>query len=218
VDVIAMTATSLTYKSMQAVYFQCAAPNTGSLEITLDRSLSYGLRQISAADDSILIFAEGDSTTRSDDAWLHASVSSTTSGSACPGTQPSITVTLSGVTATDLDGVQMGAPVRTFQAAQILLYTDASGDWWLGGRTYQKSGGSWGATQPIVGPFSASGLALTYADTAGTTTTDVTQVARIGIAVQSRSAEPVYRTGGVGSTYLLQDLVTQVALRNNPTY
>lgn len=217
-DVIAMTSSSLTYKSMQALYFQCTAPNTGSLEIVLDRSVFYGLTAINAADDSVLIFSEGDSTTRSDDGWLSASVTSTTAGTACPGTQPSITVGLAGVSAGQLATVLSGAPARTFRPAQILVYADAAGDWWLGGRLYQKSAGAWGATQAIVGPLSSTGLALTFADSAGNTTASLTAVARVGITVQSQSAERVYQGGGGGTTYLLQDLVTQVALRNNPTY
>jgi prepilin-type N-terminal cleavage/methylation domain-containing protein len=215
-DVLAMNATSLTYKSMQALYVQCAAPNTGSLELILDRTTFFGLRGISAADDSILIFAEGDSSSRGDDGWLHASVASTTAGTACPGTRPSITVGLAGVSGTQLAAVQAGAPVRTFRAAQILLYQDGAGDWWLGGRMYQKSASAWGSTQPVLGPLSGTGLALTYADSAGNTTTSLTAVARVGITVQSQSSEPVYRS--TGSTYLLQNLVTQVAVRNNPNY
>lgn len=215
-DVIAMNATSLTYKSMQSLYVQCTDPNTGALEIVLDRTTSFGLRAIDATEDSILIFAEGDNSTRSDDGWLSASVTSTTVGTACPGTLPSITVGLAGVSGTDLANVSAGAPVRTFRPTQILLYQDGAGDWWLGGRQYQKSGGSWSTTQPLLGPLSGTGIALTYADAAGNATTDVTQVARVGITVQSQSSEVVYRS--TGSTYLLQDLVTQVAVRNNPIY
>lgn len=215
-DIIAMNATSLTYKSMQALYVQCTAPDAAGLTIYLDRNTFFGLRSISAADDSVLIFSEGDSTTRGDDQWLSASVSSTTAGTACPGSQPSIAVALSGVSATDLDGVQSGAPVRTFQVAQLSLYQDASGDWWLGDRQYSKSGGSWGSTQPLLGPLSGTGLTLTYADTTGATTAVPAEVAMVGIAVESKSMERIYRAGG--TTYLLQDLVTKVALRNNPTY
>jgi prepilin-type N-terminal cleavage/methylation domain-containing protein len=218
-DVIAMDGTSLTYKGMQAVYIQCAPPNTGSLEIVLDRGTFFGLRPMSVADDSVLIFAEGDSTTRSDDGWLSASVSSMTVGTVCPGSQPSITVGLAGVSAGQLAGTQAGAPVRTFRPAQVRLYQDGAGDWWLGGRVYQKSAGAWGTTQPILGPLSGTGLALTYADTTGTATTDPLAVARIGITVQSQSSDRVYRSGSSGGPiYLLQDLVTQVAVRNNPTY
>jgi prepilin-type N-terminal cleavage/methylation domain-containing protein len=217
-DVLAMTANSLTYKSMQSLYFLCNPPDGVSLEIVLDRSVSYGLTAISAADDSVFIFAEGDNTTRSDDSWLSASVASTTAGTVCPGGEPSITVGLDGVAAGDLLAVQAGAPIRTFRAAQILFYADGAGDWWLGGRIYQKAAGTWSSTEAIVGPLSSSGLALTYADTAGNTAGAITDVGRIGVAVQSQSAELVYQASGAGSTYLLQDLVTQVALRNNPKY
>jgi len=218
-DIVAMNGTSLTYKSMQALYVQCAAPNTGALELILDRSTFFGLRAISAADDSILVFAEGDESTRSDDGWLSASVTSTTVGTACPGSMPSITVGVSGLSAAQLAGVQAGAPARTFRPMQILLYQDGAGDWWLGGRLYQKASGSWSSTQPFLGPLSGTGLTLTYADTTGTATTDPLAVARVGISVESQSSERVYRSGAAGGPqYLLQDLVTQVAVRNNPTY
>jgi prepilin-type N-terminal cleavage/methylation domain-containing protein len=216
-DIMAMNGTSITYKSLQALYVQCTAPNAGSLELVLDRSVFFGLRAISAADDSVFIFAEGDSTTRSDDGWLSASVTSTTIGTACPGSRPSITVGVSGLSAAQLATVQGGAPVRTFRPMQILLYQDAAGDWWLGGRLYQKASGSWAATQPFLGPLSGTGLTLTYADAAGTATTNPLLVARVGINVESQSSERVYRSG-TGPQYLLQDLVTQVAVRNNPIY
>lgn len=214
-DVIAMSASSLRYKSMEALYVQCATPDVAGSSIFLDRSTFFGLRPISAADDSVLIFAEGDSTTRTDDQWVSASVASTTVGTACPGSQPSITVGLAGIAAADLAGVQAGAPVRTFRVVEISLY-EQSGDWWLAGAQYQKSGGTWGSPQRLLGPLSGTGLQLTYADSTGATATTPAQVARVGIAVQSQSLQRVYRTGG--TTYLLQNLVTQVALRNNPTY
>ncbi|MDH4349828.1 MAG: prepilin-type N-terminal cleavage/methylation domain-containing protein [Gemmatimonadota bacterium] len=215
-DVLAMNATSLTYKSMQSLYVQCADPNTGGLEIILDRTTSFGFRAIDAAEDSILIFAEGDPSTRTDDGWLSASVTSTTVGTACPGSRPSIIVGLAGVSSSDLMNVSAGAPVRTFRPTQILLYQDGAGDWWLGGRQYQKTGGSWSTTQPLLGPLSGTGIALTYTDAAGAATVNVAAVARVGITVQSQSSDRVYRS--TGSTYLLQNLVTQVAVRNNPTY
>jgi hypothetical protein len=68
----------------------------------------------------------------------------------------------------------------------------------------------------VLGPLSGSGIAFTYRDAAGTTTADPTAVAQVGITVQSQSSQLVYRS--TGSTYLLRDLVTEVAVRNNPTY
>lgn len=86
----------------------------------------------------------------------------------------------------------------------------------MGGRLYQKSSGAWTATQPVLGPLSGTGLAFTYWDAAGNTTTTATDVARVGLTVQSQSSQRVYRS--TGAVFLLQDLVTQVAVRNNPTY
>jgi prepilin-type N-terminal cleavage/methylation domain-containing protein len=217
-DILAMAATSLTYKSMQALYVQCDAPSTGSLAIMLDRSSFYGLRTIDASQDSILIFAEGDSTTRADDAWLHADVTAVSPGAACPGGRASLSVALSGVTSGQLGQVGPGAPVRTFRVAQVLLYRDAAGDSWLGGRQFQKAGGTWATTQPIVGPLSAAGLALTYYDSAGAPTAVTRNVARVGIAVVSRSPGRVRGPAGPATAYLLQDLMTQVAVRNNALY
>lgn len=217
-DVVVMSASALTYKSMQALYVQCDAPSAGGLAILLDRSSFFGLRAIDASQDSALIFAEGDSTTRADDRWIHADVTAIAPGTACPGGRASLRVALDGVTPGELGLVQAGAPVRTFRLSQVLLYQDAAGDSWLGGREYQKAGGAWATTQPILGPLSPSGLSLTYFDSAGVPTTAVRSVARVGIAVVSRSPGRVRGPGGAAATYLLQDLMTQVALRNNALY
>ncbi|MDH3496305.1 MAG: prepilin-type N-terminal cleavage/methylation domain-containing protein [Gemmatimonadota bacterium] len=216
-DVIAMTATSLSYKAMQGLYLQCQLPNTGSLQLTLDRTNVFGLRGMDPGRDSVLVFAENDPSTRGDDAWLHADVTAMATGTACPGARPSLTITLAGVTAGQLGGVENGAPVRTHQPAQVLLYQDAAGAWWLGGRMFMKGSG-WSATQPIVGPVSSTGLALSYFDVAGNVTANPAAVARVGIAVESRSARAVRGTGGAYPGYMLEDLMTHVAVRNNPLY
>lgn len=215
-DITSISATSLSYKSMQSLYTLCQPPNAGAFQIVLDRGSFFGLQGISAGQDSILVFAEGDSTTRTDDGWLHANVAVTAVGVLCPATRPSITVILGGVTAGQLGGVLDGAPVRTFRVAQILLYQDAVGAWWLGGRQFAKLSAAWGATQPIVGPMTSTGLAMTYFDNTGAATGNAASVARVGITVVGQSAQRVRGPGG--TTYLLQDLMTQVAVRNNPLY
>ncbi len=212
-DIVTMSATSLTYKSMQALYVQCDSPSTARLVITLDRTAFFGLRGIDASQDSIVIFAEGDSTTATDDTWLHADVTAVLPGTACPGGRSSLSVALAGVTPSQLARVATGAPVRTFRVAQVLLYRDGAGDSWLGGREFQKTAGTWATTQPITGPLSPAGLELTYFDSTGAPTAVPRYVVRVGIAVVSRSPGR-----GRGSAYLLQDLMTQVAVRNNALY
>jgi hypothetical protein len=215
-DIIAMTPTSVTYKSMTGVFVQCAAPDAASSRITLAADGTLGLRPVQASTDSVLIFAEGDVATTADDAWLHADVTEVIAGTGCPGGAASVGVGVSGVTAGDLAMVTAGSPVRTFEPAELRLYQDGAGDWWLGARQYAKGSRTWSATQPIVGPLSASGFVLTYADSAGAATSDPTAVHRIGIAVESRSRRAV-RGGGAGAAYepVRDSLVTAVAVRNN---
>ena len=162
-----------------------------------------------------MIFAEGDSTVRSDDAWIHADVVNLTTGTACPGGDPSVTVRVAGPTAAELSAVQSGAPIRGFMVAEVLLYVDAGGASWLGGRSWRKSGG-WGAVQAIVGPLAASGSELIFYDSNGNTTAVPANVARSAISVQSQADERV--RVGAGTPYMIQNLVTHVALRNNPLY
>jgi prepilin-type N-terminal cleavage/methylation domain-containing protein len=215
-DIVALGTSSLSYKAMRGLYTLCQAPNPATGGVTLDNSGFFGVRRLDPAQDSVLVFAENDPRTRSDDAWLHADVTSATAGTACPGGGPSLDLQLAGVTEARLGGVTRGAPLRSFEVAQVRLYRDASGDQWLGGRTYQKGPRTWSVTQPIVGPLTAAGLALEYFDPDGRPTADPARVARIGISVESRSGRPVKGLGG--ETYLLQTLVTQVSLRNNPRF
>lgn len=215
-DILAMGSTSITFKSMRAFSIQCVPPDTAARRLVLDGSLISGLRPIDSPDDSVLVFAEGDPATRLDDGWFSAGATSATPGTECPGGRPSIGVTLSGVTAPQLADVQAGAPVRTFRPAQVIVYQGAGRDWWLGQRLFQPSTGSWSIVQPVLGPLSSPGLTLTYLNGAGAPADSAGGVARIGLRVRSRSPERVHRGGG--ATYLLQDVATQVAVRNNPRY
>jgi prepilin-type N-terminal cleavage/methylation domain-containing protein len=215
-DILAMDSVSITFKSMQAFHVQCAAPDTAAARILLDGAAASGLRPIGAPEDSVLLFAENDPATRLDDGWLSASAASVTAGTLCPGGRSGLAVMLSGVSAARLAGVQAGAPVRGFRPTQVLTYQDAGRDWWLGQRQFQPSSGSWTVVQPVLGPLSADGLTLTYLDAAGSPTDSAAAVARVGLRVRSRSPERVYRS--TGATYLLDDVMTHVAVRNNPRY
>lgn len=215
-DIVSMDDDDFTYRSMQALYLTCAPPDLATPAIIVRTDVHFGLKDI-AAGDGVLIYAEGDTSTRTDDGWLVATAGSPTAGPTCPqsgGGGASLSVPLN-VDAAALAGVIAGAPVRTFREMRIYLYQDAGtpARMWLGA---VPAGAN--TTQPIVGPFADSGLVLTYFDSTGTETNDEDEVYRIGISVVSESPQRVVRSGGVGSTYLLQDLVTQIALRNNPLY
>lgn len=212
-DIIAMAESTITYKAMRNLYVTCAPQIIGTL-LLLD-TMVIGLRSLEAERDSVLILADRRTDISTDDVWLHQNVVSVTTGNLCPGAAPSINVTISpGVLAADT--VLRGTPVRGFEVQEIRKYPDAWGNLWLGARRYTKSPAAspgWQGLQPVVGPLAGRGLVLAYFDSTGAVTTDRTLVARVSVTVIGRTAQPV-QTGGTVD-YLLDTLVTNVALRNN---
>ena len=222
-DILAMTPTSITYKAMRGGGVLCLTPNPGAMTLTLDKTASFGLRAI-ALSDSLLVLADVAPVLK-DRRWLHGSVSAVTMGTACAEgahdlNSPSTTLALApnfganGVTAAALAGVGIGAPVRFFEVSKVTLYEDGSSEYWLGLQTYASSSASWAPTQPLAGPLTSSGLSFTYYTMAGSTTSAVTCVARIGIVIRGRTAEAIrVNTGALARA--TDSLVTSVALRNN---
>jgi prepilin-type N-terminal cleavage/methylation domain-containing protein len=208
-DIVEMTDSSLTYKAMRTLRFVCVTQASGAT-LYLDTTL-VGLRALDANYDSVLIFADSQTTLTRDDRWIHANLTATSTGTDCSG-QPSIRATVSPTVATS-DSVLQGSPVRGFEVVQVMSYQDASGVTWLGERRYNKNSG-WDAIQPVVGPLKQGGLKFAYYASDGTITADPTQVARISITVIGQTSQMVrLSTGGMG--YVVDSLVTQVALRNN---
>jgi prepilin-type N-terminal cleavage/methylation domain-containing protein len=208
-DIIAMSDSSITYKAMRNLYVACA--QTNGPQVVLDTAV-IGLRALDPDTDSLLLFADSSTNGRTDDRWIHADVVAVQSAKTCPGGRPSLTVTIAPAVVLT-DSVHAGAPVRAFEVVEVRSYSDANGDLWLGGRRWNKNSG-WSAIQPFVGPLQARGLRFAYSDANGAATSDVTQVARISITVIGRTAEPV-RLSPRGIGYLVDSLVTHVALRNN---
>lgn len=217
-DIVSMTTSRITYKVMRNVFFLCEDADWGALTLTAYRDVTFGLRGPDVQIDSVVVFADFDPKTRSDDRWLHGSLTTiTNSGPACSDGEPSVRFAVAGIPAADLAGVDRGAPVRFFEVAELTLYPDVSGDWWMGGRQWNKSGSAWSAREPILGPLAATGLRLTYLDNTGAVTANPSLVARIGVTITGQTREPIYdRTGNL--TYAVDSLVTQVALRNNPRF
>lgn len=217
-DISAMGATSITYKAMRTLFILCQVPvNAGAVGTLIAwRNTLRGIREIDGSRDSVLIFAEFNPNVMNDNQWIHANVSGPlTLGTGCPGAAPSITIPVTNVTPLNgLVGVGSGAPARTFENMQLLAYSDAAGEWWLGQRTYAKIGG-WSAAEPILGPLSGAGLRFSYFDTLGVATAIPANVARIGVTVVGRSTEQVSMGGG-HQAYVRDSLVTDIALRNRP--
>lgn len=219
-DITAMSDTSIEYRGMRNLGISCTAPTPTS--VVLWASSVGGLRPF-AANDSVLVFVEVDKNEDIDDRWGLAAVQSVSNGTACPGGQPSITLTLSpangGMNYQDAPGTTVvgaelltGAPVRAFEHATMSTYTDAGGDNWLALKI--GTGGNW---EPLVGPLpSTDGIVLTYFDALGNVTATTTLVRSIGIEIRGETTRPVYGRGGTvnGPQLLTDTLSTRVTLRN----
>ncbi|MDH3291913.1 MAG: prepilin-type N-terminal cleavage/methylation domain-containing protein [Gemmatimonadota bacterium] len=214
-DLAAISSTAISYKAMRSLGVLCLPPVSaaGTGTITLWRSMIYGIRGIDPTRDSIMVFAERDPGTRTDNYWIHANVVTATPGTLCPAAAPSLTLALNNVYPSGgLAHALAGAPIRTFEMMQVLTYTDGLGDDWLGARQYVKGTG-WTTTQPVIGPLESGGLQFTYFDSLGVATTTPTEVARIGVTVAGMTQGVVRR--GSSMARLVDTLATHVALRNN---
>lgn len=189
----------------------------GSMSFVLRAPLLTGLRDPNAARDSLLIFRDGDASSRGDDRWLVASLDGVGAG-ACPDGEPGwvLAVTISaasGGSDSALVGVTDGSPVRGFQIEETSLYQVGS-DYWLGYRTANKAG-TWTPMQRIIGPLTSDGLAFRYFDASGAATATVNEIASVALTVRVRSREPARLALG-NMDYIRDSVITRVALRNNP--
>ncbi len=210
-DIIAMNDSTLRFKAMRSFYTVCSPALATGSTLSLNPMIG-GLRSLDASRDSILIFADGNSTDSRDDRWIRANVVSASSGTNCNG-GPSVDVVIGGITLGVADSVVPGSPVRGFEVVEFLVYQDSYGARWLGIRQYSK-GGTPGTPQPLLGPLEPGGLKFSYFNAAGNPTTDPRQVVRIGITVIGRTQQQVRAAGG-RMDYLVDTLSTQVALRNS---
>jgi hypothetical protein len=214
-DVVSASDTSVTIKALRTLSALCAPPSVGSATITLRDAVTSGLRAIDPARDSVLVYRDGEPLRSSDDRWLHADVAGVRTGAACSDGSSGTELTLTGIAGgpAELAGVTEGAPVRVFETTSYRLYADASGEWWMGERSF--SGGAWSVTSPIAGPLRPrDGLALRYRDGAGASAAAPAAIADVEIAVRGRSRRPL-RTGvGAWAPFLDSSLV-RAAPRND---
>jgi len=216
-DILSMSATSIAYRAARSLYFVCQTPNPAVAQVIVGVAPFFGMRQLDPAMDRIMIYAENDPTTRTDNQWFRGDLTGVTNGTACPGGGASVTLTFSGLAPALLVGVLAGAPVRGYQVVQLSLYSDPQGAWWLGTNAQNKATNAWSTIEPIAGPLTTAGLQLTYFDSTGAVTAILGNVQRVGITVTGRTLGRVRAASGAGA-YDTTQLVTQAALRNNPRY
>jgi prepilin-type N-terminal cleavage/methylation domain-containing protein len=222
-DISVATATRMQFRSMRWVAPLCDDPvpnGPTAVLLTIRSASTFGLRGPSSVEDSALVFADGDPTTRTDDAWLAGALTGL-SASACPDGAPATNLTVeitaaSGGQAAVLAGVTFGAPVRGFQPEELSLFQTPDSRWWMGQRTANRLG-TWTTVRPLVGPLAAAGLAFTYHDTTGAATAVLTDIASVGIALRGESQLRVRGLGG-DIDYARDSILTRAALRNNARF
>jgi len=226
-DITAMGPDSLVIRGMRWLSFICVPPalagnNAGNQMIIRGRAVGdpmfFGSRYINETNDSLLIYLDGNQTTRLDDYYVAARLAATPGNQQCPAVgavpaMPGTRIVFDGnfIPGTNVAGaITVGAPVRGFERVKYRIY-QPSGDtsWYIG---FQPAGQT---IQPLIGPVLSNGLTFQYFNAAGVATAVRTQVARIDVTVRARTTSQV-RTGGSAPSRAIVDSITfSVALRNN---
>jgi hypothetical protein len=168
------------------------------------------------ATDSLLVFAESNPATGSDDAWIHLGVVSAGAG-ACPGGGAGIAVGVAAPAPLDLAALARltpGSPVRLAEVMQMRYY-QSGGKSWFGMRSVSTGE----AITPVSGPLADSsagvrGLTLVYRDAADVPTSDPAAVRSVEIALVGVTDQPVYGRDTRRPVVDSFALTTRVALRN----
>jgi prepilin-type N-terminal cleavage/methylation domain-containing protein len=222
-DITAMSATSISIRAMRWLGFACTPPvlggplNGASVVIrggAPGQPLFFGARGINNVTDSLLIYYDGNQTTRTDDYWATGRIAAAPNGQNCPdgqnGQRVIFDLNLLGIGANTPGAITVGAPVRGFERVTYSLYQPAGDTSWYVG--FQPAGGS---MQPLIGPVLTNGLTFSYFDVNGNATAVRAQVARIDITVRGRTAVAVRAGGQAARRAAVDSITTSVALRNN---
>jgi len=228
-----MTTTSITIRAIRKLGFMCAPPTLGGglgqNVFTMRVSPVYGNGTF-AVNDSVLVYFEGDPTSRSDDTWIPGqvkNVAATTPGgcvdAGAPGApHPGYVVTLNppwpvgnaptGLAFNTPNAITNGSPVYGFQTVTYALWQSPSDNRWYVGMTVAGQ-----PTQPLIGPLTGSdGLTFNYYTAAGTVTATPAQVAQIEIVLRAETVAQIRPGYTNAPAYQIDSVDTRVALRNNP--
>lgn len=223
-DITAMGPDSIRTRVIRQLSFLCVTPplggGVGQITLTIRQAPVYGTRTAFSVNDSLLVYYEGDPTSRVDDSWVRGQVKTvTTLANGCPGPPQKdafvLTLDPNWIAGSQLNvagTITSGSPVLGFDKVMYRTYLSSDGNWYLG----LKSPASTGTIQPLIGPLIGSnGVTFSYYDANGNVTTDSSRVARIDITLRARTASPIRNPNGA-IAYKVDSIVTSVALRNNP--
>jgi hypothetical protein len=169
----------------------------------------FGARPITALRDSMLLFVENSPNDPSDDTWASLPITSI-SASTCPfSAAPAYRLN----TSTIPSGVELDAPVRTFEIMQVGPVF-AGGHNWLGARSLTDPAAP--PLTPVAGPITVAGISFIYLDRDGNPTGSRSNIRSIRITLRGQSDYDV-RPGtaiAVPLQPLTDSLVTTITLRN----
>lgn len=200
-DLVLMQRTAVTIRAPRVFAVLCRdqpAGVAGPVSLVLSDALRYGVRNFDPDTDSLWILGGGGAR------WIPGGLASVGSGSCADG---SAGIRL-GATLPLLEELPAGTPVLGFETVTYRLYRSSEdGRWYIG----EQSGAS---LQPLLGPVTPDGLALTYFDSTGAATSDPGMVRLIEVRVRAPTVEPIRDASG-RLAQPVDSLVTLVALRNN---
>ena len=159
-DIIGMGTNWVTIRTQRGFGLACAADNSTG-DVTVMR-----VGEWFEVGDSLFVFADGQESLASDDAWLSGLITAVDTTATCGANEAQV-VSLPGMqSAMVADSVRQGAAIRSFVQFTYALAQDGA-EWYL---TRQEVGGP---RIPVAGPLlpaSEGGLAFAYLDAAGTAT------------------------------------------------
>ncbi|MGB7212814.1 MAG: prepilin-type N-terminal cleavage/methylation domain-containing protein [Gemmatimonadales bacterium] len=226
-DISAITDTSITYRAMRGYYVVCEAPASATTltAVRVAPSAFTSEYRSPLSTDSAFVFWEGDTLTANDDAWIPVGISAVatttcTYPSSPATTKAAYTVGLAGSgipSAYPLNKLYPGAPIRTFESDQLILYASGGAEW-LGISVD-------GATaQPVLGPLvpasgSVRGFQLSYYDSTGASltavSTSIPRIRTIGVMLRGVTSAQVAAAGRTRAL-IYDSLLAVVTLRNAP--
>lgn len=197
-DLLSMNASSLSIRVMRKLGVACLVTSASPPVI---RALQLG--NWFAAEDSVFVFADNNTSLSSDDKWISAKITAIDTTVKC-GTSNAQNLSFGGQAAKfTADSVRTGAPIRSFVRYRYGLIT-------YDGEPYLGRTDAGGTAVPLVGPLKATnGIAFAYLDSLGAVTSTANRVRQIRVTIRTASGV----VNSVGET--VSDSVTAVIYTRN---
>ena len=229
-DLLAASSTSLEIRASIGSAVVCAKPNNATLHLVPLNTTTHTLTSwytAPQAGDAIFIFNDSSATGAEDDTWSPHTIAATPSlpgdATRCLGTPyvaaadaalPKVEIT---VTPNLSTFVGAGSVIRFTRQMRYSFYQPAgAADWYVGYEAW--NGAAYDAIQPVIGPLRATtGLAFSFADSAGSAVTPNTaaaraRITRIGLRMHAAGRSDALRARG-GLAYS-DSLIFKVGVRN----